>query len=48
MRMPELWRVLVQGKMSPNLVVVRSIGFKDSAQLCLADHDYMIQAVAAD
>lgn len=32
--------------MGPNLVVVRGIGFQDSALVCLSEHDYMIEAVS--
>lgn len=46
--MPELWRVLVQGEMGPDQVIVRSIVFQNSAQVCLSEHDYMIEAVATN
>lgn len=46
--MSELWRVLVEGDMGPNLIVIGSIVFQDLAQACLSEHDYMIEAFAPD
>jgi hypothetical protein len=44
----ELWRVLVQGEMGPNLLVTGSIVFQNSAQVSLSEHDYMIEAIATN
>ena len=34
--------------MSPDLVVVRSVSFQDTVQVRLAEHDYVIEALAPD
>ncbi len=44
--MPERWRVLVQGEMGSNLVIIGSIVLQNSAKVCLSEHDYVIEAVA--
>src|SRR5450759_5947145 len=41
-------RVLVQGTMSPRLIIVGSIRTYDSAQMRFTEYDHMVQALPAD
>jgi hypothetical protein len=42
------WRILVQGAMCPRLIVIVGIRAKDAAQVRLAEHHEMVNALAAD
>ena len=39
------WRVLAQGQVRPEPVVVGSIGSEDPAQMVFAQHHHMVQAL---
>ena len=41
-------RVLVQGTMSPRLIIVGSIRAYDSAQVRFTEYDHVVQALPAD
>jgi hypothetical protein len=41
-------RVLAQSEMSPTSVVVRDVGEDQSAQVCLAEHDDVVEALASN
>ena len=41
-------RILVQGQVCAELVVIADVGRKDSAQMCLTKDDDVIEAFAAD
>lgn len=43
-----VWRILVQGQMRSQFVVIAGIGRKDPAQVGLADDNGMIEAFPAD
>ena len=44
---PTAWRVLAQGQMRSQFVVIADIGRKDPAQMALADDNGMIEAFPA-
>jgi hypothetical protein len=41
-------RILTQGQMSPEFIVIVGVGLKDPAQMGLAEDDDVIEAFAAD
>ena len=51
-RLPVGWsavrRVFAQSEMSPTSVVVRDVGEDESAQVCLAEHDDVVKALASN
>ena len=42
------WRIFRQREMSPRSVIVRKIAGQNSAQMLLAEHHHVVQAVAPD
>ena len=42
----EIRRILVQRKICPNLVVVRSVSLQDTAQVRFAEHDDVVERFA--
>jgi hypothetical protein len=45
---PMAWRILVQGQMCSEFVVVAGVGRKDPAQMGFAEDDDVIEAFSAD
>ncbi len=45
---PMVWRILVQGQMRPEFVVIAGVGRKDPAQMGFAEDHDVIEAFAAD
>ena len=45
---PEVRRILVQCEVCAYLIVIRRVGFQGAAQMCLAEHDDVIEAFPAD
>ena len=45
---PTAWRILVQGQVRPQFVVIRGVARKDPAQMGLAEDDDVIEAFPAD
>jgi len=42
------WRILAEGEMCPDVIIIVGVGGKDPAQMGLAEDDDMIEAFAAD
>jgi hypothetical protein len=40
--------VLVQGTMSPQLIIIGGVCAEDSAQVSFTEHDHVVQALPAD
>jgi len=40
--------VLLQSQVSPDFVVIRSLALEGPAQVCLAEHDQVVQAFATN
>ena len=42
------WRIFPEGEMGSRSMIVRKIADQESAQMLLAEYDYVVQAVAPD
>ncbi len=45
---PAHGRILVQRQMRENVIVVRGIGSQDPLQVCLAEHNDVVEALPSD
>ena len=45
---PMAWRILLQGQMCSEFVVIAGVCTKDATQMCLAEDDDVIEAFPAD
>ena len=42
------WRILTEGEMRPDVIIIRDIGCEDPAQMALTEHDNVIEAFSTD
>ena len=45
---PHVWRILVKREVSSCAVIVREVAGQDAAEMALAQHEDMVQALAPD
>jgi len=43
LRSPKIWSIFIQREMGPDLIVVRTVGLQDTAQVGFAEHDEMVE-----